>query len=280
VALDVAWRTRQFWLVWGVLCLNVTAGIGILGMASPLLQEVFGGRLIGVQATFTELDAAQLAQIATLAAGFTGLLSLFNIAGRIFWASLSDRMGRKVTYGVFFLLGTALYASIPWTAASGQLALFVVFFCVILSMYGGGFATVPAYLADLFGTKMVGAIHGRLLTAWSVAGILGPVLVNYIRDYQIEHGVARASAYNTTMYLLAGLLMAGFLCNALVRPVPKALHLPDEPRPAQSSGPQAVRAADEPRGNRLVIVLAWAAVWIPIGWGVWMTLTKAVVLIR
>jgi len=281
VHLAVAWRTRQFWLLWGVLCLNVTAGIGILGMASPLLQEVFGGHLIGVKAAFTDLDQEQLAQIATLAAGFTGLLSLFNIAGRIFWASLSDRIGRRATYAVFFLLGMALYASIPWTAATQALGLFVVFFCVIVSMYGGGFATVPAYLADLFGTKMVGAIHGRLLTAWSAAGILGPVIVNYIRDYQIEHGVARASAYNTTMYILAGLLVAGFACNALVRPVPKELHMPDEPMPVQSATPGVVPASGEaPHGNRLIIVLAWAAVWIPIGWGVWMTLTKAIVLIR
>ena len=143
--------------------------------------------------------------IAAIAAGFTGLLSLFNIAGRIFWASLSDRVGRKATYAVFFLLGLALYASIPWTAATESLALFVAFFCVILSMYGGGFATVPAYLADLFGTRMVGAIHGRLLTAWSVAGVLGPVLVNYIRDYQLDHGIARAQVYSVTMFILAGL---------------------------------------------------------------------------
>src|SRR5690606_37612950 len=167
VHLNDAMKTPQFWLLWSVLCLNVTAGIGILGMASPLLQEVFGGRLIGIDARFGELDQAQLGQIAAIAAGFTGLLSFFNIAGRIFWASLSVRIGRKGTYTVFFLLGVALYASIPWTASIGSMALFVAFFCIILTMYGGGFSTIPAYLADLFGTKMVGAIHGRLLTAWS-----------------------------------------------------------------------------------------------------------------
>ncbi len=182
VHLDKAWKTPQFWLVWGVLMLNVTAGIGIIGMASPMLQEVFGGKLIGVAATFNELNAAQKGQIAAVAAGFTGLLSLFNIAGRFFWASLSDKLGRKLTYTIFFLLGGLLYASIPASAAAGSLALFVLSFCIILSMYGGGFATIPAYLADMFGTKMVGAIHGRLLTAWSTAGGRGPVLVNYIRD--------------------------------------------------------------------------------------------------
>jgi MFS family permease len=289
VHLDVAWRTRQFWLLWAVLCLNVTAGIGILGMASPLLQEVFGGRLIGVSASFTELDTAQLAEVATLAAGFTGLLSLFNIMGRIFWASLSDRIGRKVTYGVFFLLGLALYASIPWTAATQALALFVAFFCVILSMYGGGFATVPAYLADLFGTKMVGAIHGRLLTAWSAAGVLGPVLVNYIRDYQLAHGIARASAYNITMYILAGLLALGLLCNALVRPVPASLHMreDEDAAPGAAAASDSAAASTDPgiagttsASRALLVVLAWSAVWIPIGWGIWMTLTKAIVLLR
>ena len=287
VHLDVAWRTKQFWLLWSVLCLNVTAGIGILGMASPLLQEVFGGHLIGVNVAFTDLNATQLAQIATLAAGFTGLLSLFNIAGRIFWASLSDRIGRKVTYAVFFMLGIALYSSIPWTAATQTLPLFVAFFGVILSMYGGGFATVPAYLADIFGTKYVGAIHGRLLTAWSAAGILGPVLVNYIREYQLDHGIARASAYNITMYILAALLAAGFVCNWLVRPVPDKYHMKEDPagaaKPVASAAPGTSArdtTVDAPDANPVIVVLAWAAVWIPIGWGVWMTLTKAVVLFR
>ncbi|MEP7242353.1 MAG: OFA family MFS transporter [Gammaproteobacteria bacterium] len=290
VHLDVAWRTPQFWLLWFVLMLNVTAGIGILGMASPLLQEVFAGRLIGINAAFTELSQDQLAQIAAIAAGFTGLLSLFNIAGRIFWASLSDRIGRKVTYAIFFMLGFALYASIPWTASIGSLALFVAFFCVILSMYGGGFATVPAYLADMFGTKMVGAIHGRLLTAWSTAGVLGPVLVNYIREYQIDHGVPRAQAYSVTMFILAGLLALGFVCNWLVRPVDPKHHLKgDEGEAIDSSGAQGARrsVAGTPGPSEAAVaispafaVLAWLAVWIPITWGVWMTLQKAVVLFR
>ncbi|MFA4912772.1 MAG: OFA family MFS transporter, partial [Burkholderiaceae bacterium] len=202
------WGIPQFWLVWLVLCLNVTAGIGILGMASPLLQEVFGGRLIGQNDLgFAQLNPQQLAAIATIAAGFTGLISLFNIGGRFFWASLSDKLGRKVTYATFFVLGFLLYASIPWSAHMGMLALFVAAFCVILSMYGGGFATVPAYLADLFGTQMVGAIHGRLLTAWSAAGIFGPVLVGYIREYQLSIGVPRAQVYDVTMYILAGMLV-------------------------------------------------------------------------
>jgi MFS family permease len=288
VSLAVASRTKQFWLLWGVLTLNVTAGIGILGMASPLLQEVFGGRLLGVQAAFADLTPDQLGKIAAIAAGFTGLLSLFNIAGRIFWASLSDRLGRKATYYVFFVLGIALFSTIPWTARTGNLGLFVAFFCIILSMYGGGFATVPAYLADLFGTKMVGAIHGRLLTAWSTAGILGPVLVNYIRDYQLDHGVPRAQAYSVTMFVLAGVLGVGLVCNSLIRPVPPELYMkPDDPalaklRTARPEEPLADTVSGEAaaRRNAWLVPVAWLAVWIPIAWGVWMTLQKAVLLFR
>jgi MFS family permease len=285
VHVNVAWRTPQFWLLWSVLCLNVTAGIGILGMASPLLQEVFGGRLIGVPAKFSELTPEQLSAIAAIAAGFTGLLSLFNIAGRIFWASLSDRLGRKITYAIFFLLGFGLYASIPWTAQIGSLALFVGFFCVILSMYGGGFATVPAYLADVFGTKMVGAIHGRLLTAWSTAGVLGPVLVNYIREYQIDHGVARENAYSITMFILAGLLAVGFVCNWLVKPVDSKHHMSKEQldadvKPIAVGAPVSGAATPVIEGSTWIIPVAWAAVWIPIAWGVWITLQKAVVLFK
>jgi MFS family permease len=225
VHVDRAWRTRQFWLLWAVLCLNVSAGIGVIGMASPMIQEVFGGKLIGVAGALADLTDAQKAQVATAGAAFAALLSLFNIAGRIGWASLSDWLGRKRTYTVFFVLGIALYAAAPAAGHLGSVVLFGGIFCVILTMYGGGFATIPAYLADLFGTQHVGAIHGRLLTAWSTAGVLGPVLVNYIREYQLDHGVAPANAYNVTMYLLAGLLSIGLLCNLAVRPVSPALHM-------------------------------------------------------
>ena len=225
VHLSKAWKTRQFWQLWGVLCLNVSAGIGVIGMASPMIQEVFGGKLIGVAAALADLDQAQKAQVATIGAAFAGLLSLFNIAGRFFWASFSDYIGRKATYVIFFLLGFVLYASAPWAGKVGSVPLFVGIFCVILTMYGGGFATVPAYLADLFGTQFVGAIHGRLLTAWSTAGILGPVLVNYIREYQINHGVPNAQAYNTTMYILAGLLLIGLACNLAIKPVSEETYM-------------------------------------------------------
>jgi MFS family permease len=228
VHVDQAWKTPQFWLLWAVLCLNVSAGIGVIGMASPMIQEVFGGGLVGLPGVpLKELDVAQKAQLATIGAAFAALLSVFNIAGRISWASLSDYIGRKRTYAIFFALGTALYAAAPFAGRIGNVALFVAIFCVILTMYGGGFATVPAYLADLFGTQFVGAIHGRLLTAWSAAGILGPVLVNYIREYQIQQGVPAAQAYNVTMYVLAGLLVVGFFCNLAVRPVADRWYMSD-----------------------------------------------------
>jgi MFS family permease len=284
VHLEVAWLTPQFWLVWLVLMLNVSAGIGILSMASPLLQEVFGGRLIHVNASFDQLTPEQLASIAAIAAGFTGLLSLFNIAGRIFWASLSDRIGRKTTYMVFFLLGIVLYSSIPGLAASGNLPLFVLFFGVILSMYGGGFSTVPAYLSDLFGTKMVGAIHGRLLTAWSVAGVLGPYLIGSFRQYQLDHGVPKAQVYSTTMYVLAGLLAIGFVCNLLVRPVAEKNFMSPEQIAQLDAAAGATRAPgliatnDGTPSPSWLVVVAWLGVGIPLAWGVWMTVQKAVIL--
>ncbi len=228
VHLNEAHKTPQFWLLWAILTLNVSAGIGVIGMASPMLQEVFAGKLIGIAKLFNDLTDDERVQIATIAAGFTGLISLFNIAGRFFWASLSDYIGRKMTYYIFFALGIALYAYAPTAGQLGQVAVFVGIFCIILTMYGGGFATIPAYIADMFGTQFVGAIHGRILTAWSTAGVLGPVLVNYIREYQLDHGVSRAQAYNTTMYILAGLLVLGFICNLLVRPVAERHYMSDE----------------------------------------------------
>src|SRR6201997_5463847 len=220
VHLNDAHKTPQFWLIWWVLCLNVSAGIGVIGMASPMLQEIFAGKLIGMpDVGFNALSVAQKAQIAGIAAGFAGLLSLFNIGGRFFWASLSDYIGRKNTYYTFFILGIVLYALAPTFATMGSKLLFVLGFGIILSMYGGGFAPVPAYLADIFGTQFVGAIHGRLLTAWSTAGIIGPVVVNYLREFKLAAGVPRDQLYNSTMYVLCAMLIAGLICNFMIKPV-------------------------------------------------------------
>lgn len=206
---DNAIKTQQFWLLWIVLCTNVTAGIGVLSQASPMIQEMFKVS-------------------ASVGAGFVVLLSLFNLVGRFFWSFLSDYIGRKRTYMIFFGLGMILYALIPTTGKMGNIILFYVGFCIILTMYGGGFATIPAYLRDLFGTVQVGAIHGRLLTAWSVAGVLGPVLVNYIRESQINHGIPKAEAYTLTMYIMVGVLLVGFIANLLVREVHRKYRIGQE----------------------------------------------------
>jgi MFS family permease len=208
VHIDQALKTPQFYLLWLVLFLNVTAGIGVLGQASVMIQESF-------KASIT----------AGAAAGFVGLLSLFNMGGRFVWASTSDWIGRKNTYFVFFALGAVLYFLVPQFAQSGNVALFVLAYGVILSMYGGGFATIPAYLADMFGTAFVGGIHGRLLTAWAAAGVAGPVLVNYIRAYEVAHGVAKSEAYTTTLHIMAALLVVGFVCNLLIHRVHEKHHM-------------------------------------------------------
>ncbi len=279
VHVSKVWGIPQFWLVWMVLCMNVSAGIGVIGMASPMLQEVFGGNLIGVAKKFGELDKTQLTAIAGVAAGFTALLSLFNIGGRFVWASFSDKLGRKTTYVVFFVLGGLLYASIPASAAAGSKLMFVAAFCIILSMYGGGFATVPAYLADLFGTQMVGAIHGRLLTAWATAGILGPVVVNYMRDYQLGLGIPREQVYNQTMYILVGMLVIGLACNLLIRPLAdKHFMSPSELAQEKRLAHDRAVAAEVGPGtmtfhntSNTLVYAAWAAVGIPLAWGVYRT---------
>jgi MFS family permease len=222
VHLRDAHKTLQFWLIWAVLCLNVSAGIGIIGAASPMLQETFGGRLFGDPSVgFAQFTDSQKAQAAVVGAAFVGLFSLFNIAGRFFWASLSDSIGRKLTYYTFFTLGFICYAAAPTLATLGMLAVFAAAMCLIASMYGGGFATIPAYLADVFGTQFVGAIHGRLLTAWSTAGIVGPVIVNYMHDSRVAAGVVPDQIYQPIFYVLSGLLVAGFIANLLIRPLHK-----------------------------------------------------------
>jgi MFS family permease len=224
-----ALKTPQFWCIWIVLCINVTAGIGVIGQASAMAQEMFPGKVTAVAA-----------------AGFVGLMSLFNMGGRFCWASVSDYIGRKNTYFVFMVLGFLIYATVPYTGSIGSVVGFVCCFLVIISMYGGGFATVPAYLRDMFGTRYVGAIHGLLITAWSMAGIFGPVLVNYIREYNITHGVAKAQAYNVTMYIMAGLFIIGFIANALIKAVNPRFHMKQERE--SSGGQMAVAAAGQAAG--------------------------------
>jgi MFS family permease len=198
-------RTPQFWLLWTVLFCNVTAGIGVLEQASPMIQDYFS------------VEAAA-------AAGFVGLLSLANMAGRIGWSSTSDYIGRKPTYMMYLGVGAVLYFVLAAFGAS-SLLLFLLVTVVILSFYGGGFATIPAYLKDMFGVAQVGAIHGRLLTAWSCAGVAGPLIINAIADYQTAAGRTGADLYTLSLYIMVGVLAVGFVANLLVRPVDPRFHM-------------------------------------------------------
>jgi MFS family permease len=215
VLVDNAVKTPQFWLLFMVLGLNVSAGIGVLSQASVMIQEMFSTENMETSEAVTARDAAI----------FVGLLSLFNMIGRFVWSSLSDYIGRKTTYTIFFTLGILLYVLIPFTGKIGSVLLFTIAFSIIISMYGGGFATIPAYLRDMFGTKQIGAIHGRLLLAWSMAAIIGPVTINYLREHQMEVlNMPSADVYNLTMYLMAGLLFIGLLCNLFIKPVDSKYH--------------------------------------------------------
>lgn len=270
---DEAMHTRAFVLLWFVLFSNVTAGIGVLGQASAMSQEIFAG----------SIDARA-------ASGFVGLLSLFNLCGRFIWSSASDRIGRKSTYAIFFLLGAVLYACVPMTGRLHSVALFVACFAVIMSMYGGGFATIPAYLSDLFGTRYVGAIHGRLLTAWSAAGIAGPALVNYLRQYQIDQGISSAHAYDLPMYLMAGLMAFGLFCNWGIRRVSESRPTTEcsktelEETTSNVSAP-SVRSEDSLEEiHRAQVVdtgyglMRWFLVAVPLAWGVFMTIQRALLM--
>ncbi len=291
VHLKNAHKTPQFWLLWIVLCMNVSAGIGIIGAASPMLQETFGGALIG-QADLgfadLKLDKTLLAAAVAIGAGFVGLISLFNIGGRFIWASSSDRLGRQPTYVIFFVLGIALYVLASAAAGWKSLPIFVACFCVIASMYGGGFATIPAYLADMFGTQFVGAIHGRLLTAWSTAGILGPVVVNYMHDIRLEEKIPFDQIYGPIFYVLAAMLVLGLIANLLIRPVadhyfmsPEELahekQLAHEKSLAASASDDEV---DKHRSTNTGLTLAWLAVGLPLAYGIWVTLQKSAVLFK
>ena len=263
---DAAVRTWQFYLLFAVLMLNVTAGIGVLGQASVMIQEMFSVDSVGAGAAVS----------AAAASGFVGLLSLFNMIGRFFWSSLSDRFGRKITYNIFFLLGACMYIAIPSTGNVGSIFLFVCCFSLIISMYGGGFATIPAYLRDMFGVAQVGAIHGRLLLAWSAAAILGPVLVNYIRAYQLNVlELPAAKVYSITMYIMASLLLVGMVCNLLIKPVTHRYFQRAEESQAKPdfqinrSNVSSVLMDIEKTSfmPKIKLAMAWVFVGIPLVWG-------------
>ena len=215
-------KTPQFWLLWVVLCFNVTAGIGILERAAPIYSDFFPGG----------------AGLAAAAAGFVAILSLANMLGRVVWSSSSDLIGRKNAYRMYLGVGALLYLAVMLTTNANKVV-FLVCCMLILSFYGAGFATVPAYLRDLFGTYQVGAIHGRLLTAWSTAGVLGPVIVNAIADARIAAGVTGPGRYTLSFSIMIGLLIIGFVCNELIRPVNPRFH---QPASEQAAGKAAMAA--------------------------------------
>ncbi len=199
-------RTPQFLLLWGILCVNVTAGIGILAQASPMMQDLFG-------------------RTPQQAASVVAVISLFNAGGRLLWSSASDLLGRRTTYLIFFVVQFALFLAIPRLAQMGAWWPFLVCLLTVFTMYGGGFATMPAFLADLFGSRNVGAIHGAVLTAWSVAAVMGPVIITQLSERAraaLAPGEPRVHIYDQPLMLLAGLLAVGFVLTLAVKPLPSA----------------------------------------------------------
>lgn len=270
-----ALRTPQFWLLWIVLFCNVTAGIGILEQASPMIQDFFREN-----GTSTVAAAA--------AGGFVGLLSLFNMAGRFVWSSTSDKVGRKPIYMLYLGGGIVLYVLLA-SVGTTSTAVFVLLAALILSFYGGGFATIPAYLRDLFGVFQVGAIHGRLLTAWSAAGVAGPLIVNGFLDAQGEPGTLTADAYRPALFTMVAILAVGFVANLLVRPVAERFHeAGTTDAPAGAAAPSSAPAGGSAAGTAttsataaparaagLRVALSWTLVAVLLGYGVVQTLTNA-----
>lgn len=266
VRANTAVTTRQFWLLWIILFCNVTAGIGILEHASPMIQDFFRG----ADGSSTVAAAA--------AAGFVGFLSLTNMAGRFIWSSTSDVIGRKNIYLLYLGGGVLLYFALA-TWGSLSMALFIILSGIILSFYGGGFATVPAYLRDLFGTLQVGAIHGRLLTAWACAGIAGPLIINGFLDARGEPGSLTAADYRPALFTMVALLVIGLIANILVREVKEEHHVESSPQKADTpaSEKESTTPEVEPAGAPPVPVwLAWAVVAIPLAYGIVQTLNNAV----
>lgn len=266
VSANNAIKTPQFWLLWVVLFCNVTAGIGILEQASPMIQDFFRG----AGGTSTVAPA--------VAAGFVGLLSVTNMGGRFVWSTTSDYIGRRPNYMGYLGIGMLCYAALALVGGSST-GLFVLLAGIIISFYGGGFATVPAYLRDLFGTYQVGAIHGRLLTAWSAAGIAGPLIINGFLDAQGEPGTLTADAYRPALLTMVGVLAVGFLANLAITHVGPHHHEPDGDGVDDSSA-RAAGDITKTRASRspVLLVVAWSVVGIPLTYGVYQIALKTVTL--
>jgi MFS family permease len=259
-------KTKQFWLLWIVLFCNVTAGIGILEQAAPMIQDFFR-------------DGADSTVAAAAAAGFVGLLSLCNMAGRFVWSTTSDFVGRKRIYMGYLGIGLIMYALLAFQGSSSTV-LFAILAGVIISFYGGGFATAPAYLRDLFGTFQVGAIHGRLLTAWAAAGVAGPLIINGFLDAQGEPGQLNAGDYRPALLTMVVILAVGFVANLLVTPVDSRFHEPKKDEPVHAAEETSAGVDDQGHdvvvsASRPLLIVSWALVSIPLIYGVYETVVKA-----
>jgi MFS family permease len=259
-------KTKQFWLLWIVLFCNVTAGIGILEQAAPMIQDFFR-------------DGADSTVAAAAAAGFVGLLSLCNMAGRFVWSTTSDFVGRKRIYMGYLGIGLIMYALLAFQGSSSTV-LFAILAGVIISFYGGGFATAPAYLRDLFGTFQVGAIHGRLLTAWAAAGVAGPLIINGFLDAQGEPGQLNAGDYRPALLTMVVILAVGFVANLLVTPVDSRFHEPKKDEPVHTAEVSSAGVDDQGHdvvvsASRPLLIVSWALVSIPLIYGVYETVVKA-----
>lgn len=259
-------KTPQFWFLWVMLFTNITAGIGILEQAAPMITDFFR-------------ENGESTVTAAAGAGFVGLLSLFNMGGRFVWSTTSDKIGRKPIYMLYLGLGMVMFLLLAFLGHT-HIALFVLFAAIAISFYGGGFATIPAYLRDMFGTFEVGAIHGRLLTAWSAAGVAGPLIVNGVLDANGKPGEMTAADYQPALLMMVGLLAIGFVANLLVKQVDKRFHEPEDVVRARL---EALNGTGEDRGgtNQALpgmarLVISWLIVGGILAYGVIMTLLTAV----
>ena len=264
VSANSAIRTPQFWLLWIVLFCNVTAGIGILEQAAPMIQDFFR-------------EGADTTVSAAAAAGFVGLLSVCNMLGRFVWSTTSDVIGRKMMYVVYLGLGMVFYVMLALFGGSSTL-LFVAFAGVIISFYGGGFATVPAYLKDMFGGFQVGAIHGRLLIAWSAAGVVGPLIINGFLDAEGTPGELTADAYRPALLTMVGVLAVGFVANLLVRPVAEKHQEDEATSDASDDEPVDTTSRSTDSKKPVLALLAWVVVGGPLLYGLVETIRKTTTL--
>jgi MFS family permease len=288
-------RLPQLWFMWMMLMLNIAVGLGIISLAAPFLLDVFGGKLIGLNQSFKELSDVQTIQVSAIAASFAGLIAISNIAGLFIWPSLPTYLGAKWTYTLLFATGLSSCWFIPQAAHAGQVPFFAAGVCLLLSIYGGGFATLPAYIAEVFGHRMAGAIHGHMRKAWATAALVGPIGVNYVHQYEVEHGVPVARSYDTLMYMLGGFMLIAMLCNWLIRPVAEKSLMSTAELAALDDEERAMRQRmlDDQRcleqipytpairfsGGPLKI-FPWIMVVVPSTWGIFVTLQAAAKLLK